>query len=203
MSEVIATLPNPAKTEDRMNTEHQDTLSLTALQAPRALTPDWVPGKEQEAVQDLIRAREDMIAIERHAQSRLEAFLLRHNKAYSGKSKWTRAHSRWLESVKFATPAQQSVFQEYLGMVKQAQRRVSGLEAEMRKALKQWSLAPVMEKLMALRGVNLITAMTVVAELGDITRFDSPRALMAHLRLIPSEHSSGKRSPRGGITQTG
>jgi transposase len=142
--------------------------------------------------------------MERQARQRLNAFLLRHGKSYeSGKSKWTQAHFRWLERVKFTVPIQQIVFEEYVGAIKQAQQRVAGLEEEMLKAMASWSLAPVVNALMALRGVKLITAMTVMAELGDISRFDSPRQLMAYLGLVPSEYSSGKTKRRGGITKTG
>jgi transposase len=145
-----------------------------------------------------------MKAMERQSRQRLNAFLLRHGKVYeSGKRKWTQAHFRWLERVKFEVPVQQIVFEEYVGAIKQNQQRVSGLEDEMLKVMEGWSLEPVVEALMALRGVKLITAMTVMAELGDITRFDSPSQLMAYLGLVPSEYSSGKSKRRGGITKTG
>ncbi len=106
-------------------------------------------------------------------------------------------------TIKFDQPVQQIVFQEYIDCVKKQQECVKGLEKEMEKALDSWRLAPVVEALMALRGCKLITAMTVMAELGDITRFDSPRQLMAYLGLVPSEYSSGKSTRRGGITKTG
>jgi transposase len=99
--------------------------------------------------------------------------------------------------------AQQIVLQEYVDTVKYMKGRVDALEEEMRQAMQGWSLAPVVTGLMALRGVELVTAMTVVAELGDISRFESPRQVMAHLGLVPSEHSSGNRKQRGGITKTG
>jgi len=108
-----------------------------------------------------------------------------------------------LEGVKFDLPIHQIVFQEYVDTVNQAQERVAGLTKEIEKAFKEWNLAPVVEGLMALRGVNLLCAMTIVAELGDITRFDSPPKLMAYLGLVPSEFSSGKRRIRGAITKTG
>ena len=134
----------------------------------------------------------------------MSAFLLRHGQNYdAGKSKWTQAYFRWLEQIKFDQPIQQIVLQEYIDSVEQQQARVEGLETEMGKALNGWCLAPVVEALMALRGCKLITAMTIMAELGDITRFDSPRQLMAYLGLVPSEYSSGKSTRRGGITKTG
>jgi transposase len=168
------------------------------------LTPVWVPDQEQEAIRDLTRAREDMKSIELKARQRLGAFLLRHGRVYrEGKSRWTQRHWRWLETLRFDSPVQQLVLQEYIETVKSSQRRVAELEKRMGEALKTWSLGLVAEALMALRGVSLITAMTTLAELGDITRFDSPRPLMAYLGLVPSEHSSGATRRQGRITRTG
>lgn len=177
---------------------------LARLLRANELTAVWVPDGEQEAMRDLTRAREDMKHLERQTRQRLSAFLLRHGMNYdNGKSKWTQAYFRWLETLKFDQPVQQIVFQEYIDSVKQQQERVKSLENEMEKALDSWSFAPVVEALMALRGCKLITAMTIMAELGDITRFDSPSQLMAYLGLVPSEHSSGNSVRRGGITKTG
>lgn len=201
---VVAPSLIPSRPGDRVKTDRRDSESLARLHRAGELTAVWVPDQEQEAIRDLTRAREDMKAMERQARQRLNAFLLRHGKTYdSGKSKWTQAHFRWLERVKLEVPVQQIVFEEYVGAIKQAQQRVSGLEDEMLKVMEGWSLAPVVEALMALRGIKLITAMTVMAELGDITRFDSPSQLMAYLGLVPSEYSSGKSKRRGGITKTG
>ena len=145
-----------------------------------------------------------MKAIELKARQRLGAFLLRHGRVYrEGKSRWTQKHFRWLEEQKFEHPVQQVVFQEYIDTVLEARTRVASLEEQMRQALEGWSLRPVVEALIALRGVDLITAMTVLAELGDLTRFDSPRELMSFLGLVPSEHSSGGRRRQGAITKTG
>ena len=127
--------------------------------------------------------------------------MLRHGQTYdSVKSKRTLTYFRWLERIKFDPPVQQIVLQEYIDCVKQQQDRVKGLVVEMEKVLDHWCMAPVVEALMALRGCKLITAMTIIAEL---TRFDSPRQLMAYLGLMPGEYSSGKSTRRGGITKTG
>jgi len=201
--DVVAPSLIPKKSGDRVKTDRRDANTLTRLYRAGELTPVWVPGKEQEAIRDLTRAREDMKSMEGHAKQRLGAFLLRHGKRFSGKCKWTLAYFRWLEEIKFDMPAQQIVLQEYVDTVKHMKGRVEALEEEMRLAMQGWSLAPVVTGLMALRGVELITAMTVVAELGDISRFDSARQIMAHLGLVPSEHSSGNRQKRGGITKTG
>lgn len=201
--DVVAPTLIPRRAGDRVKTDRRDANMLARLSRSGELTPVWVPTPEQEAIRDLTRAREDMKAIELKARQRLNAFLLRHGKVYSGKSKWIPAHFRWLETVRFDHPVQQIVMQEYVEAVREAQRRVAGLEKQMETALPSWSLAPVVKALMAMRGVNLITAMTVLAELGDISRFDSPRQLMAYLGLVPSEHSSGGSRRQGGITKTG
>ena len=201
--EVVAPSLIPRKAGDRVKTDRRDAQMLARLSRSGELTPVWVPTPEQEAIRDLTRAREDMKAIELKARQRLSAFLLRHGKVYRGKSKWIPVHFRWLETVRFDTPVQQIVLEEYVDAVKGAQRRVAGLEQQMEAVLPSWSLAPVVEALMAMRGIGLITAMTVLAELGDISRFDSPRQLMAYLGLVPSEHSSGGSRRQGSITKTG
>lgn len=202
--EVVAPGLVPRKPGDRVKTDRRDALSLARQYRSGDLTAVWVPGEEQEAMRDLTRGREDMKGIETKARQRLGAFLLRHGRVYrAGKSRWTQTHFRWLESQKFAHRVQQIVFEEYVDTVKEAQARVAGLESQMHDALAGWSLRPVVEGLIALRGVDVITAMTVLAELGDITRFDSPRQLMSFLGLVPSEHSSGAKRRQGAITKTG
>ncbi|MCF6229959.1 MAG: IS110 family transposase [Gammaproteobacteria bacterium] len=201
---VVAPSLIPLKPGERVKTDRRDSEKLSRLDRAGELTPVWVPDQEQEAMRDLTRAREDMKGLERTTKQRLNAFLLRYGRIYeSGKSRWTQTHFRWLEGLKFDITIQQIVFQEYVDAVKQGEARVVGLEKEMEKALKHWVLAPVVEALMALRGIKLITAMTIMAELGDITRFDSPRQLMSFLGLVPSEFSSGQTRRRGGITKTG
>ena len=201
--QVVAPSLIPRKPGDRLKTDRRDALQLARLHRSGDLTPVWVPDQEQEAIRDLVRCREDMKGIERHARQRLCGFLLRHGQVYGGKSRWTVVHFRWLAQVRLDHPAQQIVLQEYIDTVQAAQNRVSALEKEMAQTVESWSLAPVVEGLMALRGVALITAMTIVAELGDLTRFDSPRPWMAYLGLVPSEASSGHRRRQGAINKTG
>ena len=201
---VVAPSLIPTKPGDRVKTDRRDCEGLSRLDRAGELTPVWVPDQEQEAMRDLTRIREDMKALERISKQRLNAFLLRYSQIYGkGKSRWTQAHFRWLETIKFDNDIQQIVFQEYIEAVKQCQKRVADIVTEMEKAMQHWNLAPVVEALMALRGIKLISAMTIMAELGDITRFDSPRQLMSFLGVVPSEHSSGPRTLRGGITKTG
>ena len=202
--DVVAPSLIPTKSGDRVKNDRLDSEKLSRLSRAGELTSVWVPDQEQEAMRDLTRAREDMKGLERTTKQRLNAFLLRYGRIYeSDKSRWTQAHFRWLEKIKFDIPVQQIVFQEYVDAVRQAEARVAGLVKEMEKALKNWALAPVVEALMALRGIKLISAMTFMAEIGDITRFDSPRQLMSFLGLVPSEYSSGQSRRQGGITKTG
>lgn len=193
----------PRKATDRIKTDRRDALTLARLHRAGELTAVWVPDQEQEAMRDLTRAREDIKALERMARQRLNAFLLRHGHVYPGKSRWGQAHLRWLEHLKMATPTQQIVLTEYIDTVQEAQRRVAALTEQMRAALENWSMCPVVEALMALRGVSVIVAMTTLAELGDLTRFDSPAQLMAYLGLVPSEHSTGQTRHQGPITKAG
>src|SRR5699024_12429998 len=131
----------------------------------------------QQALADLLGALEDARGGARGAAQRLNAFLLRHGHVYAGKSRWTQAHFRWLEQVTMATPTQQIVLQEYIDTVTEAQRRMCSVMLATRRAWPEWSLAPVVEALMALRGISLVAAMTLLAELGDVSSFDSPTQL--------------------------
>ena len=200
---VVAPSLVPRKAGDRVKTDRRDALNLARLHRAGELRRVWVPDADQEAMRDLTRAGEDMKAIELKSRQRLGAFLLRHERIYAGRSRWTQAHFRWLEEQSFEHPMQQVVFQEYVDAVLGAQRRVAGLDEQIHQAVATWSLRPLVEALISLRGVNVLTAVTVLAELGDLTRFDNPRQLMSHLGLVPSEHSSGLRRRQGGITKTG
>ncbi|MHB8392154.1 MAG: IS110 family RNA-guided transposase [Acidobacteriaceae bacterium] len=201
--QVVAPSLIPKKAGDRVKTDRRDSLSLARLHRAGELTAVWVPDGAQEALRDLTRAREDMKHLQRQAKQRLLAFLLRHGRCYDGKSNWTQAHFRWLEEVKFEQPVQQIVFQEYGDTVKAMSKRVDALDKQMESAASASVFWPVIEGLMALRGVNLLTATTIVAEIGDLRRFASAPQLMAYLGVVPSEHSSGGTKSRGGITKTG
>lgn len=200
---VVAPSLIPKKAGDRIKTDKRDALNLAKLHAGNHLTAVWVPDKAHEGMRDLSRAREDFKQMETKARQRLGAFLLRNGWVYEGKSKWTQAYWRWLKTLKMHTPVQQIVLQEYIEAVKQAQRRVQSVLDQIRQAVKGWSLEPVLQALMAMRGISLITAVTLLAELGDLSRFATPSQLMAFLGLVPSEHSSGSKRRQGAITKTG
>lgn len=201
--QVVAPSLIPKKPGDRVKTDRRDSMSLARLHRAGELTPVWVPDDAQEALRDLTRAREDMKHLQRQAKQRLLAYLLRHAKRYSGKSNWTLAHYHWLETVKFDQAVQQIVFQEYVDTVKAITKRVASMDEHIERAAQACGCWSVIQSLMALRGVNLLTATTIVAEIGDFKRFASAAQLMAYLGLVPSEHSSGNTKTRGGITKTG
>lgn len=201
--QVVAPSLIPKKAGDRVKTDRRDSLSLARLHRAGELTAVAVPDGLQEALRDPTRAREDMKHLQRQAKQRLLAFLLRHGKRYEGKTNWTQAHFRWLETVKFDQPVQQIVMQEYIDTVIACGKRVDTLEQQIEQAAQASAVWPVIEALMALRGVNLLAATIVVAEVGDLRRFATTPQLMAYLGLVPSEYSSGGSTRRGGIAKTG
>ncbi|MBM4029746.1 MAG: IS110 family transposase [Planctomycetes bacterium] len=200
---VVAPSLIPRRPGERIKTDRRDALTLARLHRSGDLVAVWVPDEEQEVIRDLVRCREDFKHAERRAKQRANAFLLRHGRVYPGRSRWTKTHATWLQGQAFDHPVQQLVFQEYVDAVGEAMRMVEALEKDMAQALETWSLAPVVRGEMALRGVDLVVAMTLVAELGDVTRFDSPVQLMAYVGEVPSEHSTGRSRRQGAITKTG
>ena len=123
---------------------------------------------------------------QRNGRHRLKALLLRNGTPYAGKCSWTAAHLRWLASVKLPEPAQQIAFQEYLHAITEATARIARLEQALRDTLPEWSLTPLVQALQAMRGVQLIAAITLVAELQDFLRFENPRKLMAYVGWFPA-----------------
>jgi transposase len=193
----------PRRPGDRIKCDRRDALTLARLLRAGELTAVRVPEADDEAMRDLTRAREDAISVERRARQRTAAFLLRHGRRYPGKTTWGRGYWNWLLQQVMEHPAQQIVLQEYLDAVRQASDRVERLTGQLRELMPQWHRMPFVAAYQALRGVSLIVAATVVAEVGDLSRFRNPKELMAYLGLVPSEHSSGASVRRGRITKTG
>jgi transposase len=200
---VVAPSLVPQKAGDRVKTDRRDAMQLARLARSGDLTVVYVPKVEDEAIRDLTRAREDTLSNLKDAKFRLKAFLLRHDIRYTGRANWSPAHLRWLSEVVCPTPVQQIVFQEYVRAVNEHTERLQRLEQELQDHVKSWRLNPVVETLQALRGVQFTVAVTMVAEVGDLSRFDTPRELMKFLGLIPSEYSSGARRQQGSITKAG
>ena len=184
--QVVAPSLIPRKPGDKVKTDRRDAITLARLLRSGDLTPVYVPSVEDEAIRDLCRARDAARVTMKDAKLRLKALLLRLGLHYVGRADWNAAHQRYLAKVVCPTPAQQIVFQESVRAVDEQVDRVARLEAELREATPHWRLAPVVEALQALRGVPWLVAITVVAELGDLTRFDNPRQLAAFVGLIPS-----------------
>jgi transposase len=193
----------PKKPGDRVTTHRRDALNLARLMRSGALTPVYVPQVEDAAMRDLCRAREDAIRDLKTAKFRLTAFLLRHAIRYTGQATWSPAHLRWLSAVVCPTPAPQIVFQEYVRAITEHTARLARLAQELTEHVQTWRLAPVVDALQALRGVQGTVAVTTVAALGDLTRFDHPRPLMHSLGLTPAEYSARERRQQGGLTKTG
>lgn len=202
--QVVAPSLVPKRSGERVKTDRRDSLKLARAARAGDLTAVRVPDAADEAMRDLCRAREDAVREQRNARHRLKALLLRNDVRYDGgKKSWTAAHQRWLSKVKLPHPAQQIAFQEYLHAIGESAARIDRLEQALREGLSGWSLAPVVEALQALRGVQLVAATTLVAEIQDFARFANPRSLMAYLGLIPSESSSGQHRRQGAITKAG
>jgi transposase len=201
--EVVAPSSIPKRSGDRVKTDRRDSLMLTRLARAGELAAVRVPDTVDEAMRDLVRAREDAVREQRNARHRLKALLLRNGTPYAGKTAWTPAHQRWLADVSLPHPTQQIAFQEYLHATAESTARIQRLEHSLRDALPTWSLAPVVHALQAMRGIQLIAAITITAEIQDFHRFANPRQLMAYLGLVPSEDSSSTRRRKGAITKAG
>jgi len=201
---VVAPTLIPKRASDKVKTDRRDSLRLAELLRAGELTPVWVPDAEQEAIRDLVRTRDDFKTSQRKVRQQLLAFLLRHSQRWTGgKKNWTQGFWGWLEALQMPSVHQQFALKEYIDAVRRYGDQIEAIEAQMNRAKAGWVLEPIVDALMAMRGINLVTAMGIVAELGDLSRFTKPTQLMAFLGLVPSEHSSGESRHQGGITKTG
>ena len=199
---VVAPSLIPRKPGDRVKTDRRDAINLAKLHRAGELSLVWVPDPAHEAIRDLVRARLAAVRVLRQARQQLSGFLLRHGHHYN-RPAWTLMHRRWLAGLSFEHPAHYIVLEDCIAAVEAATARRDHLESHIAAALPDWSLTPVVKALQALRGLALVAAATLVAELGDITCFANPRQFMAYLGLVPSEHSSGSTRRQGGIIKAG
>ena len=199
---VVAPSLIPKRAGDRVKTDRRDAASLARLHRAGELTAVWVPDAGHEAMRDLVRARLDAVHALRRARQQLSGFLLRQGCHY-GRPAWTKLHRRWLAGLKFEHAVHHIVLEDYIAAVEAAQARRDRLTAQIEAMLADWTLAPVVAALQTMRGMALVNAATLIAELGDLSRFTNPRQLMAYLGLVPSEHSSGASVKRGGLTKAG
>jgi transposase len=196
---VVAPSRTPRKPGDRIKNDTRDAVTLARLLRAGELTFVWVPDEVHEAMRDLVRARQTAANDVRQARAHIQMFLLKHGIRYLGKP-WGFRHRVWLADRRFPHAAQQLALQSYANRLDQAESRKRQLEEQLAELVPAWSLAPVVTALQALKGIQLVIAATLVAEVGDFSRFASPRQLMAFLGLVPSEFSSGRRVRPGGIT---
>lgn len=200
---VVAPSLIPNKPGDHIKTDRRDALSLARLLRAGELTPVWVPDEAHEAMRDLVRGRITAMENVRKLRQQLQGFLLRQDLHYPGRSPWTKKHLAWLKTLSFEQPAHHVLVQELLCGIEECVKRQERFEQQIEALLPQWSMAPVVNAIQAMRGISLIAAVIIVAEVGDFNRFTNPRQLMAYLGLVPSEFSSGKRVTRGSITKAG
>jgi transposase len=203
---VIAPTLVPVKAGDRVKTDRRDAEKLARNHRAGDLTAVWVPDSGSEALRDLVRAREAAKQDQLRARHRLSKFLLRTGqRPASGVKAWTELHMAWVRQLRFQQVAQESTRLDYRHEVEHMAERVKRLEQAIGEAVKLASpeMQEVIRGLQALRGIAGISAVTIAAELGNISRFQSARQLMGYSGAVPAEDSSGKRTRRGSITKTG
>jgi transposase len=204
--EVIAPTLVPMKAGDRVKTDRRDAERLARSYRSGDLTPVWVPNEGSEALRDLVRAREAAKQDQLRARHRLSKFLLRTGqRPAAGVKAWTQAYVNWVKQIHFTQAARESTLLDYLHEMEHMAERVKRLEQAIADAVQVASpqMQEVVRGLQALRGIAQISAVTLVAELGELSRFESARQLMGYSGAVPSEDSSGQRTRRGGITKTG
>ena len=204
--DVVAPTLIPVKSGDRVKTDKRDAAKLARLYRAGELTPVWVPDGAHEALRDLMRAREAAKKDQLRARHRLGKFLLRQGRRKpEGVRSWTQRHEQWLKTQKFEHRAQEVTFVDYLHEVEHVAERVSRLEQAIDEAIEAApdKIRAVVAALQALRGVAKVTAATIVAEVGKLSRFDKPSQLMSYSGTVSSENSSGERVRRGAITKAG
>lgn len=200
---VVAPSLIPKKPGEKIKTDKRDALKLAKLLKSEDLTPIYVPESEDEAIRDLSRARETAMKDLKDAKYQLKALFLRNNITSKVNDNWSAQHLRWLTELVLPHPSQQIVLQEMIQTITERIAREKRLANELFHQVKQWRFYPVVKALQAVRGIKLLIATGVVAELGDLRRFDHPRKLMAYLGLVPSEHSSSDKRRLGSITKCG
>lgn len=193
----------PRKPGDRVKTDRRDADQLARLYRAGELTAIYVPDPPDEAVRDLIRARYQVGKHQHRARQQLKMFLLRHNIRYAGTTSWTPKHLRFLATVKLPFAEQQFVFQEMVNVISEAGRRLERYDTQLPRVVAGWRWEPVVRALMSLRGLALLNAATLVAELGDLHRFSTAGQLMSYLGLVPSEDTTSDDRNQGGITKMG
>ncbi len=204
--EVVAPTLVPVKSGDRVKTNRRDAEKLARCYRSGDLTAVWVPDAAHEALRDLVRAREAAKKDQLRGRHRLGKFLLRRGlRAAAGVKSWTVKHLLWVKTLRFEHPAQEATFLDYLHEVEHAAERVARLERAIDQAIETAPLEmkAVIAGLQALRGIKVVSAATIVAEVGLLSRFARPKQLMGYSGMVSSEDSTGSSVRRGAIIKTG
>jgi len=199
---IVAPSRTPKRPGERIKNDTRDAALLARHLRSGDLSYVWVPDEIHEAMRDLTRARQIAANDVRTCRARIQTFLLKHGRRYDRK-RWGYRHREWLANQSFDHCSQQIAFQSYINALEQAESRKGELEKQIAELVPAWSLGPIVHALQALKGIGLVIAATLVAEVGDFRRFTKPRQLMAFLGLVPGEHSSGANIRQRGITKTG
>lgn len=200
--QVVAPSLVPSKAGNRVKTDRRDAVGLAHFLRSGDLTEIYVPNEEDEALRDLERARDDAKRAEKTARHQLGKFLLRYGRHWD-ETNWTVRHMAWIRSQKFDHAAQQRVHKDYLKTVEDTAERVDGLTDDIAELVTSSALAPLITALQAFRGIALVSAVTIAAEVGDLRRFATAAQFMSYTGLVPSEDSSGQRRRQGAITRAG
>ena len=199
---VVAPALVPKQPGNRIKTDRRDAVKLAHFLRSGDLVPVYVPDEECEALRDLERAREDAVRAERVARQHVQGFLLRHGRIYHS-TQWTWDHIDWIRKQEFDNPMQRRVLCDYVKVTEDSGARIKQITADLKELAEKTKLWPLIKALQAFRGIQLVTAASIAAEIGDFRRFGSARRFMAYLGLVPSEYSSGESSRRGRITRCG
>lgn len=201
---VIAPAKTPRASSDRVKTDRRDAMKLATFLRSGHLTEVRVPTPEEEALRDLLRAREDVKSSEVRTRRRLNSMMLRHGRIWRGsKCNWTKGHYQWLEEQQFEHRASNEAKVAYLEQIRQLQARLAELDSAIEDAVLASPQKETVLALRAMKGISTLTAATLIAEIGDFSRFEAATRFMSFLGLTPSESSSGDGSTRGPITKAG
>lgn len=201
--QIVAPSLIPRRAGERVKNDRRDCARLAELSRAGELKAIWIPDEAHEALRNLWRAREDAVGMRLKSRQQLQAFLLRHGRRYTGKTTWTKSHESWIAGQSFDHEGDRIALAEYQLAARSAEQRVQRLTDALAEATRGWRFEPVVAALRALRGIDTVSAIGLVTEIGDIGRFSSARQLMGYLGLVPSEHSTGNSIRRGSITKTG
>ena len=201
--DVVAPSKTPKKAGDRVKTDRRDARKLAHFLRSGDLTSIRVPTPEEEALRDLIRAREDTKFVETNTKRRLGALLLRHGRIWHKKSLWTKEHLEWVGGQSFEHSATAEAHAHYIGELHRLREALGGLERRIEEVVQTMERADLIRALCSMKGIKTLTAATIVAEVGDLRRFPTAGQFMSFLGLTPSENSTGESRRRGAITKAG